>query len=167
MRKLFFLIFLLFFSCKNEDKPKQKTNETNEILTIENNPQLLKVEILDTVDKNLTTEKKDIEKTVSIEKDTIKPQKKEIDFQQEFINLKELSNDFVYDIKYATTDNFLKQAVYDCPECFLRKETALALIKANMAFKEKGYTILIYDCYRPLDVQKKNVGNYARHTLCC
>jgi D-alanyl-D-alanine dipeptidase len=31
-----------------------------------------------------------------------------------FVNLKEYSNDFVYDMKYATEDNFLKAKVYDC-----------------------------------------------------
>lgn len=85
----------------------------------------------------------------------LKTQEFNEEISDEFVNLKNLSNDFVYDIKYATTDNFLKQAVYECPECYLRKKTALALIEANEAFKEKGYKILIYDCYRPLDVQKK------------
>jgi D-alanyl-D-alanine dipeptidase len=30
-----------------------------------------------------------------------------------FVNLKDYSADFVYDMKYATTDNFLKAKVYD------------------------------------------------------
>jgi D-alanyl-D-alanine dipeptidase len=35
-----------------------------------------------------------------------------------FVNLKDYSLDFVYDMKYATTDNFLKAKVYDCEACF-------------------------------------------------
>jgi D-alanyl-D-alanine dipeptidase len=72
-----------------------------------------------------------------------------------FVNLKEYSNDFVYDLKYATGDNFLKTKVYDCAECYLRYKTAKALIKANSKFMKLGYKIKLYDCYRPLDVQKK------------
>ena len=72
-----------------------------------------------------------------------------------FVNLKHYSQDFVYDMKYATADNFLKTKVYDCAECFLRLKTVNALIDANKKFLEKGYKIKIFDCYRPLDIQKK------------
>jgi D-alanyl-D-alanine dipeptidase len=72
-----------------------------------------------------------------------------------FVNLKEYSQDFVYDMKYATTDNFLKAKVYDCAECFLRLKTVTALVEVNKKFLEKGYKIKIFDCYRPLDIQKK------------
>ena len=72
-----------------------------------------------------------------------------------FVNLKEFSTDFVYDMKYATEDNFLKAKVYDCAECYLRLKTVKALMKANSKFIKKGYKIKLYDCYRPLDIQKK------------
>ena len=75
--------------------------------------------------------------------------------QNDFVLLRSLSNDFVFDMKYATPDNFLKQAVYDCGECYLRKSTAKALVKANEEFKSLGYRIKLFDCYRPLSVQKK------------
>lgn len=72
-----------------------------------------------------------------------------------FVNLKNYSTDFVYDMKYATDDNFLKTKVYDCAECYLRLKTVKALIKANNKFLKKGYRIKIFDCYRPLDIQKE------------
>ncbi|WP_395050278.1 M15 family metallopeptidase [Flavobacterium sp.] len=72
-----------------------------------------------------------------------------------FVNLKDYSKDFVYDMKYATSDNFLKAKVYDCAECFLRLKTVKAMIAANNAFTKMGYTIKIFDCYRPLDIQKR------------
>ena len=75
--------------------------------------------------------------------------------QNDFVLLRSLSNDFLFDMKYATPDNFLKQAVYDCGECSLRKSTAKALVKANEEFKSLGYRIKLFDCYRPLSVQKK------------
>ena len=75
--------------------------------------------------------------------------------QNDFVLLRSLSDDFIFDMKYATPDNFLKQAVYDCGECYLRKSTAKALVKANEEFKSLGYRIKLFDCYRPLSVQKK------------
>ena len=62
-----------------------------------------------------------------------------------FVNLKDFSQDFVLDMKYATTDNFLKEKVYDCPECILRYKTIKALLSANNSFIKKGYRIKIYD----------------------
>jgi len=72
-----------------------------------------------------------------------------------FVNLKNYSNNFVFDMKYATTDNFLKEKVYPCDECFLRVKTIKSLLQANQTFIEKGYRIKLYDCYRPLAIQKK------------
>ncbi len=72
-----------------------------------------------------------------------------------FVNIKDYSTDFVFDMKYATEDNSLKAKVYDCAECFLRLKTVNAIIEANKLFMAKGYKIKFFDCYRPLDVQKK------------
>jgi len=72
-----------------------------------------------------------------------------------FVNLEDYSKNFIFDMKYATTDNFLKAKVYDCAKCYLRLKTVNALIDANNEAIKMGYKIKIYDCYRPLDVQKK------------
>lgn len=72
-----------------------------------------------------------------------------------FVNLRDYSANFVYEMKYATTDNFLNAKVYECAECYLRLKTVKALIVANESFIKKGYKIKIYDCYRPLSVQKQ------------
>jgi D-alanyl-D-alanine dipeptidase len=71
-----------------------------------------------------------------------------------FVNLKDLSSAFVYDIRYATAQNFMRTPVYDCEACFLRYKTAKALVRANEKFIKKGFRIVIFDCYRPLSVQK-------------
>ena len=72
-----------------------------------------------------------------------------------FVNIKDYSSDFILDMKYATEDNFLETKVYDCQSCFLRLKTIKFLIESNNEFKKKGYKIKLFDCYRPLDVQKK------------
>jgi len=72
-----------------------------------------------------------------------------------FVELIQLDSTLVLDLRYATPDNFLKEKVYDCARCLLRKEAALALVKAHQVLKQKGYRLRLFDCYRPLDVQKK------------
>jgi D-alanyl-D-alanine dipeptidase len=58
-------------------------------------------------------------------------------------------------MKYASEDNFLKAKVYDCAECYLRLKTVTALVEANKEFIKKGCRIKLFDCYRPLDIQKR------------
>lgn len=79
----------------------------------------------------------------------------EISNDTTFVNLKNYSNAFIYDLKYATDDNFLKETVYDCAECYLRYKTVKALIIASERFAKDGFQIKLFDCYRSLDVQKK------------
>lgn len=81
--------------------------------------------------------------------DTIEPQ------DTAFVNLNAYGSDFNYDMRYATPNNFLKSKVYDCAECYLRYATIKALLAANKEFGTLGYKITIYDCYRPLDIQKR------------
>lgn len=71
-----------------------------------------------------------------------------------FVVMNKFASGFFYDMKYATDDNFLKESVYDCDLCMLRKEVADALKHANERLFLHGLAIKFYDCYRPLDVQK-------------
>ncbi|UYW00915.1 M15 family metallopeptidase [Flavobacterium agricola] len=72
-----------------------------------------------------------------------------------FVKLSDYSDAFEYDLRYATPNNFLAQQVYDCGQCYLRYKTVVALIAAQEDFNKLGYRLKLYDCYRPLDVQKK------------
>jgi D-alanyl-D-alanine dipeptidase len=81
----------------------------------------------------------------------------EVDFEKlhdsTFVELIQLDSDFVLDIRYATEDNFMKKKVYPCAKAFLRKKTALALLRAHEEVKKMGFRFKIYDAYRPLSVQ--------------
>ncbi|NDV42603.1 M15 family metallopeptidase [Flagellimonas sediminis] len=72
-----------------------------------------------------------------------------------FVRLADFSDDFAYDLRYATENNFLKAKVYDCAECYTRVKTAKALIEANKEFMQHGAKIKFFDCYRPNSVQYK------------
>ncbi len=84
--------------------------------------------------------------------------------QTNLINVADLDDTFAYEIRYATENNFIGEILYDCAVCLLQPEVADALVAANQYFCEKGYRIKIYDCYRPLDVQKKMWKKVPRAT---
>jgi zinc D-Ala-D-Ala dipeptidase len=146
---LYFLVFL-FLACKNESKETKIIKSKDTLIT--------------TLDSIINNNKNSISIDTYIEK----PQQKQdttikiisnniVNTTQDtnFVRLESLSEDFVYDIKYATNDNFLKQKVYDCPDCFLRLKTAKALVNANEEFIKMGFKLKVFDCYRPHDVQFK------------
>lgn len=72
-----------------------------------------------------------------------------------FVKVSDYSKDLVYDLKYATTDNFLGEQVYTCGACYLRYKTVKSLLLAIDKIKSKGYKFKLFDCYRPLSVQQK------------
>lgn len=77
------------------------------------------------------------------------------DSLENLVKVKSGVNGFEFDIRYATSNNFMKQPVYPCAYCLLRPEVAKALSEANAYFCTFGYHLKLFDCYRPLSVQKK------------
>lgn len=122
-------------SCKHKADVNAKTTITSD-------------RTVDTINYNNETE---LEKTKSIK--TLSELQQLADTT--FVRLKDYSNAFVYDMRYATTNNFLKAKVYDCDECYVRVSTAKALIAASKEFAKHKLRIKFYDCYRPNDVQWK------------
>ena len=55
------------------------------------------------------------------------------------------------DIRYATRHNFIGRPItgYLDPVCILTREAATALSAAQRAVLRLGYTLKVYDCYRP------------------
>ncbi len=72
-----------------------------------------------------------------------------------FVDVKTLDSTIVHDIRYATDNNFMKQAVYDCAVCMLRYGAAKALAEAQREFLSRGVSIKVFDCYRPHSAQYK------------
>ncbi len=72
----------------------------------------------------------------------------------DLVPVTDYSKDFAIEMKYATCDNFVNKAMYPSPTCVLTKGTLDKLIKANELVGKQGYSIKIWDAYRPLSVQK-------------
>ena len=64
-------------------------------------------------------------------------------------------NDIQIDLRYATENNFVKEQLYDCPRCFLRPEAAEALYQVQSTLQTKGYSLKLFDCYRPKSIQER------------
>ena len=72
-----------------------------------------------------------------------------------WIDMELLDTSIVMDIRYATTNNFMKLQVYDCAKCYTRLATAKAILKIQDALQEQGLGLKMYDCYRPQAAQLK------------
>lgn len=68
-----------------------------------------------------------------------------------FVRLSEVAPRIRQDIRYAGADNFVGRPVagYGAAECWLRRETAEALKAVASDLARTGWTLVVYDCYRP------------------
>ncbi|WP_282085139.1 M15 family metallopeptidase [Aquimarina algiphila] len=167
-RKLMLLIFsVLFFSCNDNVKAiPGPTAQTIALLErskalqargekVEQSMLRKKDSIVMLIGGESSAESTDDTKK-TIAADGIVNTENAVDTNDEgFVNIEEMSSEFVLDMRYATSNNFLKEKVYSCAKCYVRKEVAEALVKANNDLLAQGYRIKLFDCYRPHSVQKK------------
>ncbi|MDW7695643.1 M15 family metallopeptidase [Flammeovirgaceae bacterium SG7u.111] len=131
-----FMSILFLFSCKKEEK----AGLVEETKTIEiDSAQVQETETASELNQDSLAYWKSIE----LLSDTA------------LVDLKKLHPAFILDVKYATTDNFTKQVLYECEKCLLRKKPALALIEAAKFFEGEGYKVKLFDTYRPNFIQWK------------
>lgn len=71
------------------------------------------------------------------------------------IRLLDIDQEFIIDLRYATSNNFTNQIIYDTQECFINHNTAKMLIKAKEIFKRDGYRVKVWDAYRPIWAQQR------------
>ena len=68
-----------------------------------------------------------------------------------FVYIEDIDNSIRVNLKYYTKDNFIGRRVphYRANKGIMTKDAAIALSKAQKKFLAKGYSIVIYDAYRP------------------
>ena len=68
-----------------------------------------------------------------------------------FVYLRDLVPDIQQNMRYATRRNFMRQRLpgYGAGECVVTEEAAKALGKVQNAAVAAGYTLVVFDCYRP------------------
>ncbi len=89
----------------------------------------------------------------NVEKASPEVLKKKVDKQAGLIELKSLDSSFVYDIRYATSNNFVHKKMYPCPKCYLRPVVAQAMYKIQQELMQRGFRLKFFDCYRPGKIQ--------------
>ena len=84
-------------------------------------------------------------------------QRVKADSTKKMVELKSLMPNIVYDLRYATTNNFMHRLMYpeNTSQTYLRLPVAIALAKAQKELNEKGLGLKIFDAYRPYSVTVK------------
>lgn len=74
------------------------------------------------------------------------------------VDVQQINAAIQIDLKYTTTDNFLRERVYTrLHKAYLQKDVALRLsaVQNELSREYPGYQLLIYDAVRPVSVQEK------------
>jgi D-alanyl-D-alanine dipeptidase len=67
----------------------------------------------------------------------------------DLVDLATLDSTIRFDIRYATTNNFISTPMYQQARAFLQRPAAEALLRAHRALAGHGLGLLIHDAYRP------------------
>ncbi|MGW2555086.1 M15 family metallopeptidase [Streptomyces sp. NPDC001635] len=70
---------------------------------------------------------------------------------KEFVALSDIDPTIIQDMRYATPRNFVGKPIdgYRQPICILTETAAKALHRAQQSLLKRGYSLKVYDCYRP------------------
>ena len=74
--------------------------------------------------------------------------------EPDLVELVNLDGSIKYDIRYATTNNFMSAVFYKSAHAYMQRPAAEALVRASRKLKNYGYGLLIHDAYRPWYVTK-------------
>lgn len=68
-----------------------------------------------------------------------------------FVALRSVDPTIIEEIRYATPHTFMGVPVdgYRKPVCLVTRPAAVALHRAQTALRREGYSLKVYDCYRP------------------
>ena len=77
-----------------------------------------------------------------------------------FVSLHDVDPSIIVEMRYLTTHNFMGRRVPGYREnvCLLTKQTAEALARVQQVVREQGYSLKVYDCYRP----QRSVDSFVR-----
>lgn len=73
----------------------------------------------------------------------------------EYILVKKYIPDIYMELRYATENNFTGVKIYDFTEAYLRYGTVKKLAQVRKKLKQQGYSLKIWDAYRPFEAQQK------------
>ncbi len=71
----------------------------------------------------------------------------------DLVDVQRINPRILVEMRYATTNNFMKKAIYKSARCLLRRSVAERLSRVQARLEKQGYGLKIYDAYRPLSAQ--------------
>ena len=77
------------------------------------------------------------------------------DTASRLVDIAQVNPNIILDIRYATTNNFLHEAVYPAARCFVLETVALRLDSVQRELETMGLGLKIFDGYRPYSVTRK------------
>lgn len=132
MRFVAFIVILNFLSCGEEKKPT--------------------VEVPKKDSKNLNMK---IEDSLQVPKNGVNDS---MLLELDLVDVQTINGEIMVDIKYSTTDNFMKEVLYErINKAYLLKDVAIRLGKCQDYLTELNpeLHLLVYDAVRPVSVQRK------------
>ena len=79
----------------------------------------------------------------------------QLPYQSQLIDIDSVNSNIILDIRYATDNNFLHRKLYPVARCVLRGAAAKRLSQVQNYLETKGLGLKVFDCYRPLSVQRQ------------
>ena len=73
----------------------------------------------------------------------------------EYVLVNKYIPDIYVELMYATVNNFTGVRIYDFTDAYLRYGTVKKLANVQKELKEQGYSLKIWDAYRPFEAQQK------------
>ena len=73
----------------------------------------------------------------------------------EYVLVKKYIPDIYVELRYATENNFTGVKIYEFTEAYLRYGTVKKLAQVQKELKQQGYSLKIWDAYRPFEAQQK------------
>ena len=73
----------------------------------------------------------------------------------EYVLVNKYILDIYVELMYATDNNFTGVRIYDFTDAYLRYGTVKKLANVQKELKEQGYSLKIWDAYRPFEAQQK------------
>lgn len=73
----------------------------------------------------------------------------------EYVLVNKYIPDIYVELMYATDNNFTGVRIYDFTDAYLRYGTVKKLAQVQKELKQQGYSLKIWDAYRPFEAQQK------------
>ena len=137
---LFTLVLICLTNCKTEEPSREKTFST----------------VNGTAEESFKIDSIPVEIGTLLIADSICALEEYL-IREGMTNIQELDPSILVDLKYSTTDNFMKKNMYGClTNCYLQMDVAerLLLCQAYLKKKDSTLTLLLYDGVRPRSVQQ-------------